>query len=247
MPIPEPSEPDIITTELETAQLVAEAPASRRAHWIALGVLMLITVVALVWWFTPAWDEFNPAEVARWLRSVGSKWWSPLAYIGAYILFTLFLVPAFVLSAAAAVMWGWFAGGVVELVAAMLASIPPYLLARSGGGVWMRRKIEKHGGRKSWERVQHEGFFALLLLRLVPVIPFPVLNYLAGLALVRPVRYLVASFLGMIPSIFLFTYFVDAVAKSTEDLTQAIPRILGAGMAIAILAIVTRVVAARLR
>ena len=234
-------------SDSEVPELEPETPGSQRAHWIALGILILIFLGALAWWLTPAWDQFNPAQTARWLRSIGSAWWAPLAFLGSYIFFTLFLVPAFVLSAAAAVMWGWFGGGMVELIAATLASIPPYFLARSGGGVWMRHQIEKRGGMRSWQKVQHEGFFALFLLRLVPVIPFPVLNYLAGLASVPPAKYLLATLLGMIPSIFLFTYFVDAVAASTEDLSRAIPRILGAGAAIAILAIVARVVARRLR
>jgi uncharacterized membrane protein YdjX (TVP38/TMEM64 family) len=214
---------------------------------LALIALLAVVVLALALYLTPLKTRWDPAAVAHWLRSTGQVWWAPLAYTGVYILFTLLLVPPLILSAAAALMWGWLAGGMVELVAATLAAFPPYALARWGGGEWLRRKVERRGGSRFYEHVEREGFLAVLLFRLVPVIPFVLLNYLAGFASVPAVRYGVATFLGVIPSVFIFTYSVDAIAAGAVDLRRALPRIFAAGIALAVLALATHFAVRRFR
>lgn len=216
-------------------------------HRIALVLLVLILAAALILWLTPLRQQFDAEDVVDWLRAIGKAWWAPLAYLLVYVVFTLLLVPPAFLSAAAALMWGWFAGGLVELVFATAASIPPYLLARSGGEAWVRNTIERHGGSRHWERLNKEGFLAMLLLRLVPVIPYVFLNYLAGFASIGLPKYLLATFLGMVPSIFIFTYFVDALGGTTENFAAALPRIFIAGSAVAVLIVLTRIAAAKLR
>lgn len=214
---------------------------------IALAALLAVVILAIALYLTPLGKRWDPRAAVEWLRASGQLWWAPLAYLGFYILFTLLLVPPLFLSAAAALMWGWLAGGAVELVAATIAALPPYSLARWSGGEWLRQRVERRGGGRFYDHVEQEGFLAVLLFRLVPVVPYVLLNYFAGFAAVRSVRYLAATFLGLIPSVFIFTYFVDAMAASTIDLRVALPRIFIAGIALAALAIATHLVVRRLR
>lgn len=222
-------------------------PGMNSRHRVIAALLVSILVVGLILWLTPLRHRIDAGEVVEWLRSMGREWWAPLAYLLMYVVFTLLLVPPVFLSAAAALMWGWFAGGLIDLICATAASIAPYALARSGGEAWVRRQIERRGGSRNWERLQKEGFFAMLLLRLVPVIPYAFLNYLAGFASIRAPRYVLATFLGMIPSTFVFTYFVDALGGTTQDFAAALPRIFAAGAAIAVLVVLTRLAAVKLR
>ena len=73
----------------------------------------------------------SPAQAVEWARTLGHYWWLPLAYIAAYALLNIVCIPPLVLSIVGAVVWGWLAGGCLELIAATLGSVPPYLIARS--------------------------------------------------------------------------------------------------------------------
>ena len=56
------------------------------------------------------------------------------------------------------------------------------------------------------QRIAEHGFKAVLLLRLVPNLPFDVLNYALGFSKVRFGPYVLATALGMIPGSFAFVY-----------------------------------------
>ena len=71
------------------------------------------------------------------------------------------------------------------------------------------------------------SFSLLLLLRVVPIIPYTALNYVAGLSPIRPQRYLLATFIGMVPSTYLFAYFVDATVEGIMEPRDVLLRRLG--------------------
>lgn len=80
----------------------------------------------------------------------------------------------------------------------------------------------------------------LLLLRLIPIIPYNILNYVAGLACIKPREYVTATFIGTIPGIFIFTYLASSIASGLVSPRQAFVRILIAGALLAALALVSR-------
>ncbi len=84
---------------------------------------------------------------------------------------------------------------------------------------------------------------ALLTLRLVPLVPYTALNYLAGCTRLTTSRYLLATVVGMIPSTFVFAYLVDAIVAGVLSPRDAALRVLGAGALFAVLVITTRVAA----
>jgi uncharacterized membrane protein YdjX (TVP38/TMEM64 family) len=60
------------------------------------------------------------------------------------------------------------------------------------------------------------GFLAVLYLRLVPVLPFNVLNYAVGVSGVRRWEYVVATALGIVPGAFA----PSALGASLDDPTS---------------------------
>ena len=58
--------------------------------------------------------------------------------------------------------------------------------------------------------------------------------------------YTAASLVGMIPSVFIFTYLVDAIASGMLTMRQASLRVFLAGSAMAVLFIGARILAARI-
>ena len=211
----------------------------------ALAALAAVAILALVGWLSTRAGWLDLTRIPDWLASIGSVWWAPLAFILLYTVFNVLLLPATILTLSAGVIWGWQVGGLWVLVASTVGSFVPFLIARSGAHGLFTRK----GGR--WERIQEllkrEGFVTLLLLRLVPLFPYNVLNYAAGLAGVRPRDYVAATALGTIPGIIIFTYLADAIAAGVSSPRAAFGRVLFAGLLLAILVLGTRLVSRRVQ
>jgi uncharacterized membrane protein YdjX (TVP38/TMEM64 family) len=67
------------------------------------------------------------------------------------------------------------------------------------------------------ERLDHRGMLAVLSLRLVPIVPFPALNYAAGASGVRFVPYLLGTALGVLPGTVAVVVVSDAVTGGAAD------------------------------
>lgn len=124
--------------------------------------------------------------------------WGPMVFILGYAALTLSPVPKNVLSIGAGVVFG-FAGGVgVVVAAALLGASAAFWLGR-----WLGREaVENHTGarvEKLDEVLRRRGFVAVVGVRLVPVLPFTAINYLAGLTSVAWWPYLLGTALGILP------------------------------------------------
>lgn len=217
---------------------------SSRAGWKA-WIVPAILAVLLALWLSPAGRRFDVALAAEWLRSVGQEWWAPLLFILLYTAFNLALIPGTILSLTAGVIWGWILGGFWVVIASGIGSVAPYLVARAGSGP-IARWMETRSGRLR-HILEDEGFTTLLLLRLVPIVPYNVLNYAAGLAGIRPRDYVLATVIGTLPGIFIFTFLADAIASGLVSPRDAFLRILLAGVLLGGLILITRLVSGRVR
>ncbi|MDP9192010.1 MAG: VTT domain-containing protein [Acidobacteriota bacterium] len=174
------------------------------------------------------------------MQSAGGEWWAVPLFFVAYGLFALFLLPVGLLSALAALVWGWRIGGFIELVACTLSALPPFLLARGGLAQWVERRIRRE------DVPALDSPFILLLLRIVPLVPYVALNYIAGSATRIRVRdFVVMTFAGSIPSVFLFAWFVDTMAAGAVGAAEQAKIFAVCGI-IAAVAILLRLAADRL-
>lgn len=174
-------------------------------------------------------------ELVGRVRAVGEEWWAIPLFLVVYCLLALTLLPVGILSATAALTWGWQLGGMLDLIGCTLAALPPYLIARRRLPQRVEAYLAKHG--LTFETTP--DFFPLLLLRIVPIFPYVALNYVCGLARFRVRDYLLATFFGSIPSVFLFAFFIDTLGDSATGAATQL-RIVGACAAIAVLAIIGR-------
>jgi uncharacterized membrane protein YdjX (TVP38/TMEM64 family) len=205
-----------------------------------LPLAVVVLPVMLVAIFATRLSNFPVARaaIAR-LQQAAHEWWSLPLFVALYTLFTVFLLPVGLLSAAAALMWGWKLGGAIELATLTLASVVPFLLARRGLSGFVDRRIPRE------ELPTLDSRFNLFLLRVVPVVPYVALNYIAGATRIRTRDYVLVTLAGSIPASFLFAYFVDTMAGSAMGAaTQA--KIAGACALVAVFAIILRIAARRI-
>jgi uncharacterized membrane protein YdjX (TVP38/TMEM64 family) len=142
--------------------------------------------------------------------------WAPLLFILAYVLASVTLAPAFLLTLAAGAVFGLLRGTLLVYVGAVLGSSAVFAiaspLAHSRLLRWLDRDPRVAAVRAA---VVGQGTWVMFLLRLSPVVPFVLLNYALALSGVRYRQFLAAS-VGMLPAIVMYVYYgkvVGDVAK----------------------------------
>lgn len=133
-----------------------------------------------------------------------------------YALATLLLVPGSVSTATAGVVYGTLGGAAVALIGATIGSTLAYGIARGAG----RRPVEALLARRlpEIERwIADRQFRSIVIARLLPVVPFNIFNYAAGLSPVRPLPYVTGTALGLVPGALL----VESVGSSAGQPTSS--------------------------
>src|SRR5580698_453905 len=153
------------------------------------------------------WFE-NPrlvkVEVTRW----GA--WGPIAYILLYALGPSFLVPGAVMTIAGGLAFGALWGALWSLIGADLGALVAFGAGRFLGRPFVR-KIIGDRFQSLMERLARHGFYIVLYLRIVPVIPYNALNLLAGASPIEFRDYFWASMIGTLPGTILFAMLGDAL------------------------------------
>lgn len=115
-----------------------------------------------------------------------------------YGLITLTPLPKAVLSIAAGVIWGFGAGLLIVYLGALIGAGLAFTIGRALG----RDAVEKFTGARI-DRVdrilRRRGLLTVIGARLIPVLPFTVINYAAGLTSLRRRDYAVGTMIGIIP------------------------------------------------
>lgn len=192
--------------------------SDRSAHYgrLAVAAVGLVVVVTLAW-FLPV-KEWTIALAER-IRGAGAT--GILLFIAVYVVAEVALVPGSLLTMAAGFAYGPIAGLLVASPASVLAASTAFLLGRTVLRGWIQKKIAHSPKMRALDRAIGKNSFKLIvLLRLSPVIPFNLLNYMLGLSDAPLGRYVAASFIGMLPGTWLYVY-LGSLATTAAGLTNA--------------------------
>lgn len=151
-------------------------------------------------------------ENPRMLKTEVLSWgpWGPLLYVLLYGVGPSFLVPGAVMTIAGGLAFGALWGGIWSLVGANLGALIAFAAGRFLGRSFVEGIIGSRF-RHLLDRLMRNGFYIILYLRIVPVIPYNALNLLAGASPIEFSDYLWASVIGMIPGTILFAFLGDAL------------------------------------
>ncbi len=206
---PGPPTGDSTGDAAEAANPVDTAAGSSPLLKIAIAVVALIAFIAL--------GRFAGGYIqpfAQWVDSLG--FWGPMVFVVAYAAAVVAFVPASLLTLGAGAIFGVVQGVLYVFVAATLGAGLSFLVARYLARTAVERRLAGNERMAAIDRaIAAEGRKIVFLLRLVPVIPFNVLNYGLGLTRVSFADYLVAS-VGMIPGTLLYVYSGKVVGDVAE-------------------------------
>ena len=166
---------------------------------LALGLLLLVGAG----WALTHRDVLSLESIQSALRALGI--WAPIAFILIYATATVLFFSGAILSLAGGALFGPVWGTAWNLAGATLGATAAFLLARSIAGEWAARRI---GGRlrRLIDGVTEEGWRFVALMRLVPLIPFNLLNYAFGLTGISLPVYVLTSAICMLPGAVAYTW-----------------------------------------
>lgn len=217
--------------------------APRRRALIRLIVfLAIIAVVVVVAWRLGVLDLSDRATLLRAIARVREMPWLIPAFIIAYAVAITFGLPASAFTLAGGALFGFWQGLLFNWAGATIGAVLAYLFAHS----LCRGTCRELLGRRAsdLERLASEhGFMGTLRLRLIPVVPFNLLNFAAALAGVRRRDYILATAIGIIPGTAVYTYFADSLLAGAEGADRnALVRVAIAGALLLLLSFVPNVI-----
>jgi uncharacterized membrane protein YdjX (TVP38/TMEM64 family) len=172
----------------------------------------VVAGVAIVW-LSPLRQHLTRDEVRQFVESVRAAWYAPLLLIAMYAVGCVFAVPASLFIVAAGAVWGWALGGTFAMVGGVLGAVATFYVGRSIGGSGDPKR--KDAAPRLDRFLRNAGFRSLLIARLLPVFPFAVLNYGAGIARVNSTAFVLSTVLGLIPSNYVFAWSADELFNGT--------------------------------
>ena len=166
--------------------------------WI-VAALVLIASAAL-------YMLLPPEQIRELLAGLGT--WAPWAYMAMFAVLPAFFFPVAVLALAGGVAFGLWQGALYTFLGAVVNCSLMFWMARYLGRKQVEELLQKRLDAQWRQRLSklegREGFVLLIVLRLIPAVPYNLINYAFGLTGMKYSAYILASALGIIPGTFAF-------------------------------------------
>ena len=160
-------------------------------------------------------------DFIHWAKGMGAA--GGAIYAVFYIAGTALFFPGLPLTLGAGFLYGAIIGTLVVSPASVAGATLAFLIARYVARDWVTRRLKKYPQAAAIDRaIEKNGFKAVVLLRLQPVLPFNILNYALGLTSIRLRDYMLASWIGMFPATVLYVY-LGSVMNDISDLLRGRP------------------------
>jgi phospholipase D1/2 len=208
-----PIDPDKLVAEFVPKD--ARKPLPKRL--VGLGLLaVLLALLAVAWRWTPLGKWVNLETLIGLARGLEDMPFTPLAVVASYVVAGLLMVPVMLLIAVTGIVFGAVWGMAYAVVGTMLSASLTY-----GIGMWLgrdtvRRMLGARVNRLS-RRIAKRGIIAMTVIRMLPIAPFSIVNIVAGASHIRFRDYMIGTFLGMAPGIFVTVTFVHNLAEAVRN------------------------------
>lgn len=138
---------------------------------------------------------------------------APALFIIIYSIAPSLFIPSLPLTVGAGFLWGPFWGVVFSITGATLGASVSFLIAR----YILRDGVKAKFGYARWEflkeKVERHGWKAVAFARLIPIFPFPVLNYFFGITPIPFIHYFLSSFFFMLPACIAYVAFGSSMGE----------------------------------
>jgi uncharacterized membrane protein YdjX (TVP38/TMEM64 family) len=191
-------------------------------RWLLLGVVLLVFAggAAAVWALDGA---INAQALEARIAALGI--WAPIGFVLLYGVATIAMVPGSIFDLAGGALFGPYLGSALDLTGGTLGAALAFLVARYIARDW----VEIRAGPRTqsiMRSVDADGWQFVAFVRLVPIFPYNVMNYLLGLTRIPFHHYMLATLVFMAPSTLVYTWIGhasrQAIAGDTDNLRYAL-------------------------
>ncbi len=172
-----------------------------------LLIALFLTLIGAAWYFRKSLtlEEIQKSREALQRFVEAHYLLSVAGFIGIEFLTAFFLPGSLVLTLTGGFLFGVVWGTIYVLIGMTSGASLAFLFARSLAGGWIHAKYERHL-KKFDEEIDRHGSSYLLMLLIVPVLPFCVVNYLAGMTKMSLKKFILTEALGLLPGTAVYAY-----------------------------------------
>lgn len=187
--------------------------ATGRSNWRRRAPLIVIVVVAIVAAFTLR-DQISFEALARHREALlsfrdANYALAALIFVAVYAVMVLLSLPgALVATLTGGFLFGVFPGVLFNVTAATLGAMAVFVAARAGLGSGLQDRLATSGkaGAALMTGLRENEIPVLLLMRLVPVVPFFLANLIPAALGIGFARFAATTFFGIMPGSLVYTW-----------------------------------------
>lgn len=189
-------------------------------------IIIVILVVLCIVIYKLFLRGITAQSIRNWVNSFGIL--APIAYIGVWVILPIFFFPVPILALAGGLSFGFLEGTILTLIGAMINSTIMFILAnvlaKDMVTKYLSNKLPAKWWNKFYRAEKKEGFIIVLICRLIPIMPYNVINYISGLTNIKFGSYFIATLIGITPGTVIFLNVGDKIldVRSPEFLMSII-------------------------
>lgn len=142
---------------------------------------------------------------------------APIIYVLMFAILPIFFFPVPILALAGGVAFGFVEGSILTFIGACINCYIMFIMSRKFGREYVTNLLKKKLNEKQHERIfgvsDDKLMVSLVILRLIPLVPYNLINYGYGLTNISLSKYMLASVLGIIPGTIVFLNFGAAATN----------------------------------
>ncbi|WP_346894953.1 TVP38/TMEM64 family protein [Clostridium sp. UBA7503] len=168
--------------------------------------ISMITLLILVITYFAFFRGLTPEILRNYIGDFG--YLAPFIYILCFTILPIAFFPVPILALAAGLLFGFLPGTIYTLIGAVLNSAIMFLmakvLAKDAVTNLLQRKLPENWSSFLFNLDEKRGFGIIFILRLIPAMPYNLINYGAGLTSIKFSSYMLATILGILPGTLVF-------------------------------------------
>ena len=149
----------------------------------------------------------NLEELETIIKNSGN--YAPLIYIALFSILPTFFMPVTILAMAAGYVFGIIPAGIYTFIGALINSTITYYLGKYVAYDFINdiasEKYSDVYNNLKYKSSGKEGFIFMIIIRLLPFVPYTLLNYMSGAVGFNYPIFISSSMIGILPGIFIYT------------------------------------------
>jgi len=169
-----------------------------------ITISTILSLLIVIGTYFQVWQYAKPEIIKTYIESFGV--WAPIIYSIIYFIAVFIPYAGTAMTIIGGVLFDPLFGTILVITISSIGSIAPFLIAKKIGREKIKNKIEKTKYKKYLEKTDKNSFMFILYMRLTPIIPYELQNYIAGLIDISILKYFIATFVGLLPGTFMLIY-----------------------------------------